>query len=96
VVPGQSWQGRENFADVLSGIKYGNIRVVAGHAQGSVAPAQGRSLDHLGWNFPDVDAAAEELKANGGNFTMEPRDFRGIRISFVEGSDEVRIEVVQP
>jgi hypothetical protein len=29
-------------------------------------------------------------------FSLEPRDFRGIRISMVEGPDGVRIEVLQP
>ena len=29
-------------------------------------------------------------------FTIEPRPFRGIRISFVEGPDGVRIELVEP
>ena len=86
----------DNFAGVLPGVNYGNIWVLATENQGEIAPTLGRSLDHLGWNFPNLDAAAEDLKSNGVEFTMEPRDFRGIRISFVEGPDEVRIEVVQP
>jgi len=84
------------FADVLPGIKYGDFWVLARRSSGEIAPTQGRSLDHLGWNFPDLDAAAMEIKAKGTDFTLEPRDYRGIRISFVEGPDEVRIEIVQP
>lgn len=86
----------DNFAGVLPGIFYGNIWVLAAQSDGEIAPTQGRSLDHLGWNFPNLDAAARDLKASGVEFTMEPRDFRGIRISFVEAPDEVRIEIVQP
>jgi len=90
--------GGENaqFADVLPGIDYGDIWVLVAMSSGELAPTQGRSLDHLGWNFPDLDAAAVVLKAKGVEFSLEPRDYRGIRISFVEGPDAVRIEVVQP
>ena len=84
------------FAGALPGVHYGNIWVLADQSSGDVEPTQGRSLDHLGWNFSDLDAAAVEMKAKGVEFTMEPRDYRGIRISFVEGPDAVRIEVVQP
>ena len=84
------------FGGALPGIHYGNIWLLAAQANGELAPTQGRSMDHLGWNFSDLDAAAMEMKAKGAVFTMEPRDFRGIRISFVEGPDGVRIEVVQP
>lgn len=84
------------FAGVLPGIKYGDFWVLAARSAGDIAPTQGRSLDHLGWNFADLDAAAVEIKAKGVEFTLEPRDYRGIRISFVEGPDAVRIEIVQP
>lgn len=84
------------FGGALPGVHYGNIWVIAAQATGPIAPTQGRSMDHLGWNFPDLDAAAEEMKSKGVEFTMEPRDYRGIRISFVAGPDGVRIEVVQP
>lgn len=84
------------FGGALPGVFYGDIWVLAAQARGEIAPTMGRSLDHLGWNFPDLEAAAVEMKAKGAVFSMEPRDYRGIRISFVEGPDGVRIEVVQP
>ncbi len=62
----------------------------------NLAPTKGRSLDHLGWNFTNLDESAARLKAAGVKFTTEPRDYRGIRIAFVEGPDGVRIELVQP
>ncbi len=84
------------FGGALPGVHFGNIWVLAAQVQGEIAPTIGRSMDHLGWSFPDLDAAAVEMKAKGVVFSAEPRDFRGIRISFVEGPDGVRIEVVQP
>jgi lactoylglutathione lyase len=84
------------FGGALPGINYGDMWLLAARASNPLAPTQGRSLDHLGWNYPDLAAAAVELKSKGVVFSMEPRDFRGIRISFVTGPDEVRIELVQP
>ena len=86
----------EQFAGALPGLNYGNIWLLVAQARNDVAPTQGRSMDHLGWNFENLSAAAVELKANGVNFTMEPRDYRSIRIGFVEGPDGVRIELVEP
>jgi hypothetical protein len=43
-----------------------------------------------------LDDLGDVFSSNGVEFTMEPRPFRGIRISFVEGPDGVRIEVVEP
>lgn len=84
------------FADTLPGVDYGNIWLFARQTDGTLEPTQGRSMDHLGWAVPDLDAAATELRSKGVNFSLEPRDFRGIRISMVEGPDGVRIEVLQP
>jgi hypothetical protein len=61
-----------------------------------LAPTQGRSFDHLGWKFTDLDGATTDLKNSGVSFTMEPTAFRNIRIAFVEGPDAVRIELVEP
>ena len=86
----------DSFAGVLPGLNYGNIWLLVARADAAPAPTQGRSLDHLGWKYEDLTAAAEMLKASGVEFTVEPRPFRGIRISFVEGPDGVRIELVEP
>ena len=86
----------DSFAGVLPGLNYGNIWLLVDRADAAPVPTQGRSLDHLGWKYEDLTAAAEMLKASGVEFTVEPRPFRGIRISFVEGPDRVRIELVEP
>ncbi len=87
---------RDQFAAVLPGLNYGDIWLLVARTQDAPAPTQGRSIDHLGWRYSDLSAAAETLEASGVVFTIEPRDYRGIRIAFVEGPDGVRIELVQP
>jgi len=87
---------RDKFAGTLAGVNYGNIWLFARKSDEAIAPTQGRSFDHLGWSVPNLEAAATELRSKGVTFSMEPRDFRGIRISMVEGPDGVLIEVLQP
>lgn len=86
----------EQFGGALPGLNYGNIWLLVARARNEVVPTQGRSLDHLGWRYEDLAAASAMLKSNGVEITMEPRDYRGIRIGFAQGPDGVRIEMVQP
>lgn len=86
----------EQFAGALPGLNYGDIWLLVARARDEVAPTLGRALDHLGWRYENLAAASETLKANGVEFTMDPRDYRGIRIAFAEGPDGVRIELVEP
>ena len=68
-------------------------------SKGFVAPTPGRAVDHLGFGFPNLDSAVAELKEKGVEVTMEPRDIespKAVRIAFVTGPDEVRVEVAQP
>lgn len=87
----------DRFADTLSGLRYGELWLLVAQAQGEVAPTQGRSLDHLGWNtVGSLDDFANTLKSNGVEFTLEPMDFRNqFRIAFVLGPDGVLIELVE-
>ena len=53
-------------------------------------------LDHFGLRVENLDDAAAELKGRGAEFTLEPRDLRpGLRIAFVKGPDNVRIELLE-
>jgi catechol 2,3-dioxygenase-like lactoylglutathione lyase family enzyme len=53
-------------------------------------------LDHLGLRVDNLDAAAAELKRRGAVFIMEPRTIRpGVRIAFIQGPDDVRIELLE-
>jgi predicted enzyme related to lactoylglutathione lyase len=87
----------------INGLRYGTVWLLIDRApEGlTIAATQGRSIDHLGFAFPDLDAAAAEIKKKGVAFQTEPRPFtnaagQNMKISFVVGPDDVRIEVVQP
>lgn len=87
---------RAKFKDVLAALKYGQVWLIAQKSNKELAPTKDRAMDHLGWNFPDLDKAAEELKAKGVNFTLDPRPYKNIKIAFIDGPDGVRIELVEP
>ncbi len=86
----------------IDGLRYGGTWLLVSQLrEGTVAATQGRAVDHLGWGFPDLDAAAAEIKSKGVEFTLEPRPYTNplgqeMKISFVTGPDDVRIEIVQP
>jgi predicted enzyme related to lactoylglutathione lyase len=87
----------------MDGLRYGTVWLIVEKVpEGqTLAPTQGRSIDHLGFAFPDLDAAAAEIKKKGVTFQAEPRPFtnaagQNMKISFIVGPDDVRIEVVQP
>jgi lactoylglutathione lyase len=82
----------------LKTIAYGEdgVRLIINLNREAKEPTIGRSIDHLGWSFADLDAAAEVLKGKGVNFTLDPQPFRDLRIAFIDAPDGVRIELVQP
>jgi catechol 2,3-dioxygenase-like lactoylglutathione lyase family enzyme len=90
---------RAKFKGVLPALKYGGVWILVTPSQEERAPTKGRSIDHLGWEVPDMAKTAKELKEKGVTFTMEPRDFPNkdiaIAIAFVEGPGGARIELVQ-
>lgn len=53
-------------------------------------------LEHMGFDVADVDAAVDELRAKGVEILLEPVDVRpGVRIAFIKGPDDVRIELLR-
>ena len=61
----------------INGVRYGRIWLLASrHTKGSLEPTQGRTIDHLGWGFADLDAAAVEIRSKGIEFQMDPRPTR--------------------
>ena len=63
-----------------------------------LAPAGLRHFgtDHFGLHVADVDATVAELRRRGVKIDVEPWDFGPtLRIAFVKGPDDVRIELVQ-
>ena len=92
---------RDSLKGRIAGLRYGTVWLLISPHEGELAPTEGRAFDHLGWQFPDLRAAAEEIKRKGVEFTLEPRPFTNplgedMLISFVVGPDGVRIEIVQP
>ncbi len=52
--------------------------------------------DHIGLMVDDLDATAAELKRRGVHFDVEPYLVRpGLRIAFIQGPDQLRIELLQ-
>ena len=52
--------------------------------------------DHFGLKVDDVDGTIAELRRRGVTIDVEPRDFNPtMRIAFIRGPDDVRIELVQ-
>jgi catechol 2,3-dioxygenase-like lactoylglutathione lyase family enzyme len=84
------------YAGVIPGIRYGDMWVLAKKVKQEPAPTKGRSIDHLGWAFDDLDAAAVDLKAKGVKFQSEPYAIGTGKIAFIEGPGGVRIELVGP
>ena len=93
---------RDSLKGVIDGVRYGGTWLLVGQLrEGTLANTQRRAIDHLGWSFPDLDAAAAEIKNKGVEFDREPRPFtnalgQDMKISFVFGPDDVWIEIVQP
>lgn len=88
---------RDSFAGMLPALRYGSLwLLIQNSGEDELAGTTGRAIDHLGWSFPDLDAAAVDLKSRGVKFTLEPRPYRNLKIAFIEGPDGVSIELVQP
>ena len=53
-------------------------------------------LDHFGLQVEDLAEAAADLRRRGAEFISEPRQLRpGLKIAFVRGPDDVRIEILE-
>ncbi|MES3517701.1 MAG: VOC family protein [Natronomonas sp.] len=50
---------------------------------------------HFGYTVADIDAAAEELRAAGAEFFMEPETFSDLRIAFFRDPDGTRVELIE-
>lgn len=60
------------------------------------SPRTGYGIDHFGIRTDNLEAAVEDLKANGVKFTEEIREARpGVKISFLRGPENVLLELVE-
>jgi catechol 2,3-dioxygenase-like lactoylglutathione lyase family enzyme len=73
------------------------VAEVAPDADVPSAPSEAYiGLDHLGLRVDSVDEAITELKRRGATVTTEPKTIRpGVRIAFVQGPDDIRIELLE-
>ena len=85
---------RRKLKGRVDALKYDDVWILA--EKGDAMPSEGHAIDHIGWRTTmDLNAKATELKAKGVKFTTEPRPFRDIHISYVEGPAAVKIELLQ-
>jgi predicted enzyme related to lactoylglutathione lyase len=84
------------YGGFLPAIKYNDMWLICQKYNEEKAPTKGRAVDHIGFSFPDLDAAAKTLKEQGVNFTLEPRPYGALKIAFIDGPQGVNIELVQP
>ena len=90
----------ESFGVPATHLNFAGLRVLLRAArpgeQLSAGPSARFGEDHFGVKVDDLDEAAAELKRRGVAFDIEPRDFGpGLRIAFVRGPDNVRIELLE-
>lgn len=79
----------------LSLVGFGSTTLIINDAKPK-GVATGSSIDHIGFRMDDLAQAAQELKAKGVEFTMEPTEIRqGLKIAFVKGPDDVLIELLE-
>ncbi len=59
-------------------------------------PGRYLGLDHFGLLVKNMDEAVAELKKRGAEFTTEPVTMRpGLRIAFIRGPENTRIEIAE-
>ena len=80
-------------------IRYDGIWVYLSESEaGGKAPSRGRSLDHMGFSVPDMDAFVEKVEASGYQpWVIRPNRPGGTTVlMFFEGANGVHFEIAQP
>lgn len=84
------------FGGVIPGLKVGQIWLLASPAAGDVAPSQGRSFDHFGWNFPSLAEAEAHLETQNIKFDMGPMEYQGFKVAFLTSPHGIYLELIEP
>jgi lactoylglutathione lyase len=88
--------GRPRIDLDINGLTVFIAQVSADSIMGEAPTDPHLGLDHFGLRVDNLDAAYAELKQRGAEFAVEPRTIRpGVRIAFVRGPDDVRIELLE-
>ena len=90
---------RDSLKGRIAGLRYGTVWLLISQHEGELAPTEDRAFDHLGWKFPDLRAAAAEIRGKGVDFDIEPHLFTTplgevMLRAFVTGPDGVRIQLM--
>ena len=92
---------RDSRGVPLCKLRLGGVHILIRGARENegLAPVAARQFgaDHFGLRVANVDATVEELRRRGVTIEVEPWDFQPhMRIAFVKGPDDIRIELLQP
>jgi catechol 2,3-dioxygenase-like lactoylglutathione lyase family enzyme len=91
---------REARGMPTSELRLAGIRLLlrGAHEQEIVAPGAQRRYgpDHFALEVADVDATVETLRARGVAIAREPADSARNRVAFIQGPDDLVIELVRP
>jgi len=60
-----------------------------------LAPTRGRVIDHLGFALDNLDEALTYMRAAGVKVTAAPVTWGQIKFAFIEGPDQVAIELIE-
>lgn len=73
-----------------------NLFLFVGSESAGTSETEHLGEEHFGLKVDDLEAAAAELKRRGVQFSVEPTQVRpGVKMSFVTGPDNIRIELLQ-
>jgi lactoylglutathione lyase len=80
----------------LGGVSIFILRAPPEQETPACPPGPYLGLDHFGLRVSNLNEAVAELKAKGAEFAVEPKTIRpGVRIAYVRGPENVRIELVE-
>ena len=88
----------DKFKGLMDGVRYGDIWLFI--RKGDNVPSAGHTIDHVGWRMPDLLSKADELKAKGLRFSVEPKAGPAgaqapVWMSFTDDPFGVKIELLQ-
>lgn len=78
----------------IPGIKYGAMWLLVGKAD-AVEGSVGHSVDHIGFQFDDFDAAIKSLQEKKTEFLQGPQPADKPTMAYILGPDGVKIETVR-
>jgi len=98
----QHFHGELAERTVRDGVQWARVKIgdfmlnVTDRGETDVALGRYNGLDHIGIHTSDFDATVNALKEAGVKFFVEPvSPAPGIRVAFIAGPDNTKIEILQ-